>query len=212
LHFKVRCFPRFWISSLFLSRDQIKQIRYNESVTGIDESKLIAQVVQGDERAFLALYDQYASRVHGLTLHILRDPMLAEEATQDTFLKIWSRSRQYLVERGPFLPWLLTIARRVALDRLRLEARRPVLSDSNDPEEIWQTIPNGDSLSEENRWRSMHFAVQSLSTEHRQVIELAYYQGMSQSEIAEVLGWPLGTVKTRLRAAMEQLRQKWNAE
>ena len=176
----------------------------------LNESKLTARVAQGDERAFLELYDCYASRVHGLTLHILHDPMLAEEATQDTFLKLWSRCNQYLAERGPFLPWLLTIARRVALDRLRLEARRPSLSDSNDPDIAWLTIPDLDSMEEESRWRSMYFAVQSLSSDHRRVIELAYYQGLSQSEIAEVLGWPLGTVKTRLHTAMEKLREDWN--
>jgi len=179
-------------------------------VTGTEEGKLITQVAQGNESAFLAIYDRYASRVHGLTLHILGDPMLAEEATQDTFLKIWSRAREYLAERGPFLPWLLTIARRVALDRLRLEARRPLLSDSNDPEDAWQILPELESLSDESRWRSMYFAVQSLHPDQRKVIELAYYQGMSQSEIAEVLGWPLGTVKTRLRAALEKLREAWN--
>jgi len=148
--------------------------------------------------------------VHGLTLRILGEPMLAEEATQDTFLKLWSRAREYLAERGPLLPWLLTIARRVALDRLRLEARRPSLSDSNDPEDAWQTIPDLESMADESRWRSMYFAVQSLHPDQRKVIELAYYQGMSQSEIAEVLGWPLGTVKTRLRAALEKLREVWN--
>jgi RNA polymerase sigma-70 factor, ECF subfamily len=179
-------------------------------VDNSNESELIAQVAQGNERAFLEIYDIYASRVHGLTLHILRDPMLAEEATQDTFLKFWSRSHQYLAERGPFLPWLLTIARRVALDRLRLEARRPTLSDSNDPDNAWLTIPDLESMEEESRWRSMYFAVQSLHPDHRKVIELAYYQGLSQSEIAEVLGWPLGTVKTRLHTAMEKLREDWN--
>lgn len=179
-------------------------------MTDPDETRLIAQVANGDERAFLTLYDRHASRVHGLTLRILGDPMLAEEATQDTFLKLWSRARQYLAERGPFLPWLLTIARRVALDRLRLEARRPALSDSNDPEDVWQTVPDLDSQADESRWRSLYFAVQALHPDQRRVIELAYYQGLSQSEIAEVLGWPLGTVKTRLRAAMEKLREVWN--
>jgi RNA polymerase sigma-70 factor (ECF subfamily) len=168
-------------------------------------------VAQGNESAFLALYDRYASRVHGLTLHMLGDPMLAEEATQDTFLKVWSRSRDYLVERGPFLPWLLTIARRVALDRLRLEARRPTLSDAHDPEETWQALPDLNSLADESRWRSLYFAVQSLHPDQRQVVELAYYQGLSQNEIAGTLGWPLGTVKTRLRAALEKLREIWNA-
>ena len=179
-------------------------------MTDLDDNQLVARVAQGEEQAFLALYDRYVSRVHGLTLRILGDPMLAEEATQDTFLKLWSRARLYLSERGSLLLWLLTIARRTALDRLRLETRRPTLSDSNDPTQAWQAIPDGDDLPEENRWRSVHFALQALSPEHRQVIELAYYQGLSQSEIAEVLGWPLGTVKTRLRTAMEHLRQEWS--
>jgi len=192
------------------SRDQTKLIRYNNPVIPTDDNKLIAQVAQGNERAFLAIYDRYASRVYGLTLRILGNDMLAEEATQDTFLKLWSRARQYLADQGPLLPWLLTIARRVALDRLRLENRRPTLSDSNDPENVWQTIPDLETLSDESRWRSMYFAVQTLHPDQRKVIDLAYYQGLSQSEIAEVLGWPLGTVKTRLHAALEKLREVWN--
>lgn len=188
----------------------MRKLRYNQSVRGINEDKLIVQVTRGDERAFLEIYDRYASRVHGLTLRILGNEMLAEEATQDTFLKLWSRARQYLAEQGPFLPWLLTIARRVALDRLRLEARRPALSDSHDPDHAWHVIPDLETLSDESRWRSMYFAVQALQSDQRTVIELAYYQGLSQSEISEVLGWPLGTVKTRLRAAMEKLREIWN--
>jgi RNA polymerase sigma-70 factor (ECF subfamily) len=181
-------------------------------VTVPDDLELITRVANGDENAFMMLYDRYVGRIYALTLRILNNPMLAEEATQDTFLKLWGRVRLYLNERGPLLLWLLTIARRTALDRLRLEARRPVLSDANDPEESWELIPDLETLPEEARWRSLYFAVQALQPDHRQVIELAYYQGMSQSEIAEVLGWPLGTVKTRLRAAMEHLREKWNQE
>jgi RNA polymerase sigma-70 factor (ECF subfamily) len=179
-------------------------------VTDAEDIDLVARVAQGEEPAFLALYDRYSSRVYALTVRILQDPMLAEEATQDTFMKLWSRARLYMTERGSLVLWLLTIARRTALDRLRLEGRRPLLSDASDPEDAWQTIPDQNSLPEEARWRSMWFAVQALDPDHRQVIELAYYQGLSQSEIAEVLGWPLGTVKTRLRAAMEHLRRSWN--
>ena len=175
----------------------------------MDDTQLAAQVAQGDERAFHILYDRHASHVYALTMRMLRDPMLAEEATQDTFLKLWSRARLFLAERGSLLVWLLTIARRTALDRLRLEARRPTLSTSEDPEELWQVIPDSSTTPDESRWRSMHLAVQSLSAEHRLVLELAYYQGLSQSEIAETLNWPLGTVKTRLRAAMKQLRRDW---
>jgi RNA polymerase sigma-70 factor (ECF subfamily) len=181
-------------------------------VTNLTDTELVARVAQGDEQAFLTIYDRYAARVHGLTLRILGDTMLAEEATQDTFLKLWSRARLFLNERGSLILWLLTIAKRTALDRLRLEARRPMLSDSNDPDDVWQVLPDVDTVSEEARWRSLYFAVQSLQPEYRQVIELAFYQGLSQSEIADILGWPLGTVKTRVRAAMEHLRAKWNEE
>jgi len=179
-------------------------------VTNIDDVELVTRVVKSDEQAFLALYDRHNSHVYGLTLHILGDPQLAEEATQDTFLKLWSRARQYAVERGPFLPWLLTIARRVALDRIRLETRRPLLTNFSDPETIWQNLPDSKTTTDEARWRSMYFAVQSLHPDQRRVIELAYYQGMSQSEIADMLDWPLGTVKTRIRSAMENLRKAWN--
>jgi RNA polymerase sigma-70 factor (ECF subfamily) len=178
-------------------------------VLNSDDEDLLAKVVKGDERAFLTLYDRHAGHVYALALRILGDTMLAEETTQDTFLKLWSRSRQYLAERGTLIVWLLTIARRTALDRLRLEARRPALSDGSDPDEVWKEIPDAATTSEENRWRSVHFTVQALPDDQRQVIELAYYHGLSQSEIAETLGWPLGTVKTRLRSGMDHLRRLW---
>lgn len=184
---------------------------YNSGVRAADEDDLllVQRLARGDQEAFLALYDRHTARVHALTLRILSDPMLAEEATQDTFMKLWSRARLYLAERGPFLVWLLTIARRTALDRVRLEGRRPILSDSNDPDDIWPAVRDESQDPDEARWRSLHFAVRSLPQEQQVVVELAYYQGLSQSEIAAELGWPLGTVKTRLRAAMQALRRQW---
>jgi RNA polymerase sigma-70 factor (ECF subfamily) len=179
------------------------------NVTDEDDLALVQGVARGEQAAFLALYDRHSGRVHALTLHILGDTMLAEEATQDTFMKLWSRARLYLAERGSFMAWLLTIARRTALDRLRLEKRRPLLSDSNDPEDLWPSMPDASQHPDEARWKSLYFAVHSLPHEQQVVIELAYYQGLSQSEIAEELGWPLGTVKTRLRAAMQALRHEW---
>ena len=175
----------------------------------ISDFELVQKVVSRDERAFLALYDRFAARVYALTLRILGDSMLAEEATQDTFLKLWSRARQFIPSHGELASWLLTIAHRTALDRLRLERRRLPASNTLNPDEQWAIIPDGNTLSSEARWRSLYFAVQALPVEQRQVIDLAYYKGLSQSEIAEVLGWPLGTVKTRLRAALHALRQQW---
>jgi len=174
-----------------------------------DDLNLIQRVTRRDQQAFLALYDRHAGRVHALTLRILNDPMMAEEATQDTFMKLWGRAQLYLVERGSFIVWLLTIARRTAFDRLRMESRRPLLSDSADPESIWPFLADKSQNEDEARWRSLYFMLQDMPEEQRQVIELAYYQGLSQSEISEELGWPLGTVKTRMRAAMEGLRHEW---
>lgn len=176
------------------------------------ELELVAAVARGDEKAFLAIYDRYAGRVYSLTVHILEDPMLAEEVTQDTFTKFWGRAGLYRQDRGAFGVWLLTIARRTALDRLRLEGRRPTLSDGRDPDDIWHELPDKSRDPEEARWRALHFAVTALPEQQQRVIELAYYQGLSQSDIAAELGWPLGTVKTRMRAALQALRRVWLQE
>ncbi len=177
-----------------------------------DDITLIARVTKGDEQALLELYDRYASRVYALALRILKEPMMAEEAVQDTFLKVWNHAREYQPQRGTLQIWLLTIARRTALDRLRMEARRPLLSDATDPEELWRSIPDTDPMEDEAHRRSLYLTVQTLPPDYRLVIELAYYQGLSQSQIAAVLGWPLGTVKTRLREAMRRLRRAWEAD
>jgi len=178
-------------------------------VSQLADDNLIERIANGEQQALLHLYDRYSSRVYALALRMLGDPMSAEEITQDVFLKLWSRARSYLSSRGALAPWLLTIARNTTLDRLRLERRRPALADDEESEETWLDIADEESTSEEARWRSLHFAVQSLPPEQRQVIELAYYQGLSHSQIAEHLGWPVGTVKTRLRMGMDQLRQQW---
>lgn len=99
------------------------------------EIELIARVAQGDESAFRALYHSNVDQAYSVVLSIVRDPMMAEEVTQDSFLKLWSRACLYRAERGTVRAWLSSIARRTALDRLRLEARRPALSEAGDPED-----------------------------------------------------------------------------
>ncbi len=176
------------------------------------DARLVQRVARGDRQAFLALYDRYAARVHGLVLRMLGESMAAEEVTQDTFLKLWTRAGTYSPHKGSLLAWLMTIARRTALDRIRLENRRPEFSSPVDPEDIWPTLSDPQSDGAEARWRALRFAVLALPAEQRQVIELAYYHGMSQSQMAEYLDVPLGTVKTRLRLGMEKLRRAWLPE
>ena len=175
----------------------------------MDDHELIRQVVRRDQRAFLALYERHSSRIFTLILHTVNDRMLAEEILQETLLRIWSRAEQYIPERGSPLIWMLAIARYTALERLRFESHRPSLADGNEPTPLLENLPEPESTSEEARWRSLHLVIQSLPDEQRTLIEMAYYQGLSQSEIAEMLGLPLGTVKTRLRAGMLRLRQQW---
>ena len=175
----------------------------------MDDRELIRQVVRRDQRAFLALYERYSSRIFTLILHMVSDRMLAEEILQETLLRVWSRAEQYIPERGSPLIWMLAIARYTVLERLRFESHRPILSDGNEPTPLLENLPEPESTSEEARWRSLHLVIQSLPEEQRTVLEMAYYQGLSQSEIAEMLELPLGTVKTRLRAGMLRLRRQW---
>ena len=174
-----------------------------------EDDILIRRVAEGDRKAFLALYDMYSPKVYGLALRVLGDQMTAEEVTQDTFVKMWTRASTYNPDRGRLSSWLLTIARRIAIDHFRLEARRPVPWNPSDPENALEKIPDPASQSDESRWATMKFALIKLPEEQRSVIELAFYQGMSHSQIAEYQSTPLGTVKTRLRLGMEKLRREW---
>jgi len=173
------------------------------------DETLISRINKGDQQAFLTLYDRYSARVYALAIRILEEKMLAEEITQDTFMKVWNRGSQYDPKRGKFLTWLLTVTRTTALDRLRFEQRRPTLSTAVDPDDTFSSIPNTTFPEDEKQKSSLFFAVQSLPEDQRQAIELAYYKGLSQSEIAEMLDWPLGTVKTRIRSGMIALRRIW---
>lgn len=180
--------------------------------SSLNDNELIRLVVQRDRDAFLALYDRYSAKVFGLTLRMLDEQMAAEEVTQDTFLKLWTRADTFSSKKGSLLAWLLTIARRSALDRIRLDNRRPEFSNPTNPEDVWRFSPDPESQTDEARWRSLHFILLELPEEQRRVIELAYYYSMSQSQIAEFLAVPLGTIKTRLRLGMEKLRQLWLIE
>lgn len=175
----------------------------------VPDEDLVVQVARGYRQAFIALYDRHASRVFALAMRMLGEQMAAEEVTQDAFLKLWTRADTYSPHKGSLVAWLLTITRRTALDHLRLEKRRPDFENPKDPQEAWHLLPDVHSSTQESRWRSLYFAVQDLPEEQRQVIELAYYQGLSHRQIAEYLDIPLGTTKTRMRLGMEKLRQGW---
>lgn len=175
------------------------------------DADLIHQVAQADHEAFLLLYDRFASRVYGLALRMMGNAMGAEDVAQEAFLKVWSRASTYRPDRGSLIAWILTITRRTALDRIRAEARRSSPADPSDPEVVLLELPDPSTSTSEARWRSLRLMMVDLPAEQRQVIDLAFYNGLSHSQIADYLSLPLGTVKTRLRLGMEKLRQAWLA-
>lgn len=175
-----------------------------------DVDALVARVADGDRRAFAELYDRFADQVYGLVRYVTRHDLTAEEVTQEAFLKLWRKAGSYSPGRGKFSTWFLTLAKRTAIDRLRKDDRRPDLAEGVDIEAEWRTeFSNPGSGGEEARWRSLFFTLQQLPPEQMQAVSLAYYHDMSHSQIAEYLGIPLGTVKTRIRLGMQKLRDAW---
>jgi len=167
----------------------------------LTDGQLIQRVGAGDAGAFELLYRRYARPVFGLALRRLGDRMRAEDAVQETFAAIWRSARTYRPERGPGAPWLYAVARNAIVDRAR--ARTEIPADI--PDEAG-TEPGPPEQAEQGwvAWR-VHRALEELPDKEREVVELAYWSGMSQSEVAEYLHIPLGTVKTRTRSALARL-------
>ncbi len=177
-----------------------------------DLPELLQQIQQGQEDALIVLHERYARLVYSVAYRVLGDAMAAEEVTQDTFLRLWRRVEAYDEAKGAFVPWLLTIARRLAIDTFRKQQRDPLRDPvyPNGHLEGWEHLL-GEEVDGELQ-RSMKALVGDLPSEQRIAIELAYFHGMTHSQIAAYLGEPLGTIKTRLRLGMQKLREAWFAE
>jgi RNA polymerase sigma-70 factor, ECF subfamily len=167
----------------------------------LTDGELIRRTGDGDRGAFELLYRRYSRPVFGLALRRLGDRGRAEDAVQETFASIWRAARSYRPERGPGAPWLYAVARNAITDRSRVRSEPPTEPpDAASPD----VGPPERAEAGWTAWR-IHRALEELSPNERAVIELAYWSGLSQSEVAEYLGIPLGTVKTRTRAALARL-------
>jgi RNA polymerase sigma-70 factor, ECF subfamily len=167
----------------------------------ISDGELIRRVAGRDANAFEALYRRFARPVFGLALRRLGDRMTAEDAVQETFAAIWRSARTYKPDRGAGAPWLYAVARNAIVDRSRGRSEPP-----GEVPELPSDEPSPAERAEMSytSWR-VHRALESLGHNEREVIELAYYGGLSQSEVADYLNIPLGTVKTRTRAGLGRL-------
>jgi RNA polymerase sigma-70 factor, ECF subfamily len=172
---------------------------------------LIKSLASGDQSAMTTLYDATSRLVYGLALRILNEAPAAEEVLLDVYTQVWRQAAQYDAKRGAPLAWLTTIARSRAIDRLRSGQHERQLKQPLESTEMATATAPGASAEDftvaAEMQKLVRAALETLPTEQREVIELAYYGGLSHSEIAVKLGQPLGTVKTRTRLAMMKLRE-----
>ncbi|HNP26537.1 MAG TPA: sigma-70 family RNA polymerase sigma factor [Nitrosomonas sp.] len=169
---------------------------------------LLSKIAQGDEQALAIFYDRTSAYVYSLALRILNDSTLAEEITLDVYMQIWGQAGQYDQSRGKPMAWLAVLTRSRSIDRLRVGKNERTNCESLDNmNEQITTQGNPEAFSAHcDQYRIVQEALAALSLEQRQVIEMAYFRGLSQSEIANQTGMPLGTVKTRIRSGMTKLR------
>lgn len=182
-------------------------------VRSVGDGELVARLQRRDPDAMGELYDRYGRIAYSLILRIVSNQAVAEELVQETFLRVWNRAEAFQQERGALGPWVLTVARNQALDYVRsLEGRsskKAVSMDDTEP-------PVAMNASEERildgiQLKKVRAAMAKLNENYRQVIELAYFEGLSQTEMAERISQPLGTVKTWTRMALKSLREELGA-
>jgi RNA polymerase sigma-70 factor (ECF subfamily) len=177
----------------------------------LDDASLIREVAAGRPAALSALYDRYVRLVYSLAFRAVGDAGAAEEITQDVFVSIWDRAASYRPDQAKVSTWLTSIARHRAIDVLRRRGVRPeghsVDWEATPPEVAARIAGPEQAVEQYLEQQRVRAAVASLPEEQRRVLSLAFFEGLSHSEIAAALDQPLGTVKTRIRLAMQKLRQ-----
>jgi len=178
------------------------------------DADLIGRAAKGDARALEVLYDRYSRSVFGFALRLVGDQQLAEEVLQEAFFRAWRQGADYNPSRGTFITWLLSITHNLAIDEIRKRRRRPQKADNEEPETVLAAMADTGAGSdvEDEVWlgalrQTVAQALAGLPAPQREAIELAYYQGLTQREIADRLGEPLGTIKTRMRLGLQKLRE-----
>ncbi len=170
----------------------------------LSPEELLSLLLNKDEQGFNYLYDNYSAALYGIIIRILGNEDEAAEALQDIFLKIWNSVQSYRSDRGSLYTWMLNIARNTALDVLKSKRYRNAQQNQTLPEIVHEH--DGLSVEQQHEFGELQKVVNSLRDEYRVVIEKAYFSGYTQQEIADELNVPLGTVKTRTRSAMQQLK------
>jgi RNA polymerase sigma-70 factor, ECF subfamily len=171
------------------------------------DQEVVERLRRRDPQALAELYDRYARPVYALILRVVRDAAIAEDLVQETFLRVWNRVHGFDAVRGALAPWLLAVARNLAIDYLRSPAGRERNAFEFDPSDHPALFCHMEpDILTADKTRRVKAAMENLSPHLRTVMELAYFEGLSQSEMAQRIGQPLGTVKTWVRSALKTLR------
>ena len=168
----------------------------------VKEEDIIEWMRRQDRRCIEALYDRYADALYGVILNIIRDEARAQDILQESFIKIWKKSNQYEPTRSRLFTWLLAICRNTAIDQLRILKNKAGSEIQTDDSAVYNIAVSGivpDHIDVKD-------VLTTLDTKYREVIDVLYFQGMTQKEASEYLGIPLGTVKTRLKIGLRSLR------
>ena len=173
------------------------------------DQKLISGILSGDQNSLAQLYDRHIRLLWSLVLRIVKTKDEAEEVIQDLFIRVWQRASSFDPKRGEVKVWLCQMARSMAIDRLRANLSRSTRELTYGTEQEAEKMSQPSTIELEIDWSKVSQAVQNLPPEERVLIELAYFEGLSQSQIAEKIGLPLGTVKTRIRQAMLKLKEQF---
>jgi RNA polymerase sigma-70 factor, ECF subfamily len=174
---------------------------------GPADAELVERLQRRDPQALGELYDRYGRIVYSLILRVVRDTGIAEDLVQETFLRVWNRVQGFDATQGAIGPWLMAVARNRAIDYLRSKSgreRNAVEFEETDHPSLYTDMEHDLLISD--KARRVKAAMEKLQPNQRQVLELAYFEGLSQTEMAERMGQPLGTVKTWVRAALKNLR------
>ena len=172
-----------------------------------DDSSLLASVQQGDQPAMASLFDRYSKLVYSVALRVLRDPAAAEDVLQEVFMQIWRNPDSFTAARGSLGGWLATVSRNRSIDTLR--RKRPTVDVDDVP--LASSFNLADEAERNSLMERARGVMHQLPTEQRKTLEMAFFDGLTHSEIAEMTGDPLGTVKTRIRSALLTLRKAFQS-
>jgi RNA polymerase sigma-70 factor, ECF subfamily len=172
-----------------------------------DDAALLALVQRGNESAMAALFDRYSKVVYSVALRVLRDPAAAEDVLQEVFMQIWRNPESFIATRGSLGGWLAVVSRNRSIDGLR--RKRP--TESVEDIALASNYNLADEAERNNLMEKARGVIVTLPMEQRKTLEMAFFDGLTHSEIAEMTGDPLGTVKTRIRSALTTLRKAFTA-